>query len=308
MVFVNGSAKRSALFKAAVSHKCSEAKHRRLLKFCETRWLERHAALSVFLELYDAVVLTLEHISKWTDTNASSKASVLVLSIKNGDFLLLLHTTAKVMSYTRPLAAKLQTEDQDQSSALPQVDNVSDALKQLRTDAEREFKVLFDAVQKKVTEIGAAPISTPRAKQVSTDDPEHHYRVSTFIPLLDETISQLRRRFEKQTKTAMELGKLLPGNPAFESVGAEAVTALATQYQGQLEAIGPTMDVQGEFMVYKTSWMRQPPEERPKTFQETLRRCDVTSFPSMWRLLRVGACQPVTTASLKLASFSNLVC
>lgn len=306
VTFVNGSAKRSALFKAAVRHKCPEAKRRRLLKFCETRWVERHDALTTFLELYDAVALTLDHISKWRDTNASSKASVLSLAIKNGDFILVLHATAKVMAHTRPLSVRLQAEDLDLSGALPQIENVSMALQQLREEAEEEFRELFDAANQKVAEVGASPISTPRGKQADTTDAERHHRITTFIPLLDETISQLGRRFEKQTKTAMELGKLLPGHPAFESVGDDVVMSLAEQYQAQLDVVSSSsMGVTAEFKVYKTSWLRRPPEERPRTYKEALERCDQTSFPCVWRLLRVGACQPVTTASTE-RSFSVL--
>ena len=308
VTFINASAKRNALFKAAVEYKCPAARRYRLVKFCETRWVERHESLTTFLELLDAIMLTLEHISKWRDTNSSAKASILLTAIKNGDFLLVLQATAKVMSYTRPLAVKLQKESQDLSGAVPIVDSVVEALIDLREQAEPVFSQLFAGVQEKVAEMNAAPVSAPRQKKNDMADPEKHHRTTTFIPLLEETTGELKRRFQKQTRTAMKIGRLLPGHPDFDSLGQSVVQELAAQYSGQLEKTGLSasgMDAAAEFDVYRAAWLLRPPKERPMTFTEALKTCDMQAFPAVWRLLRIGACQPVTTATAE-RSFSVL--
>ena len=63
------------------------------------------------------------------------------------------------MSYTRPLAVKLQKESQDLSGAVPMVDSVVGALKDLREQAEPVFSQLFAGVQEKVAEMKVAETS-----------------------------------------------------------------------------------------------------------------------------------------------------
>ena len=60
--FVNASAKRKALFKAAVHHCFPTRQQQHLKTFCETRWVERHECMETFLELLPAINLTLEQV------------------------------------------------------------------------------------------------------------------------------------------------------------------------------------------------------------------------------------------------------
>ena len=55
----------------AVKHKCPISRRKRLRSLCETRWVERHGAPEGFVELLDAVVLALEHMSRWKDASTA---------------------------------------------------------------------------------------------------------------------------------------------------------------------------------------------------------------------------------------------
>jgi len=75
---------------------------------CPTRWVERHEAILVFLELFDSIIDSLETISTWIDRETSSKASSILFSLKQGETLLSIHILAKVFSLSMPLSRQLQ--------------------------------------------------------------------------------------------------------------------------------------------------------------------------------------------------------
>lgn len=48
-----------------------------LKELCSTRWVERHDAILVFVELFHPIIASLEEISEWDDRNSSSDANTL---------------------------------------------------------------------------------------------------------------------------------------------------------------------------------------------------------------------------------------
>ena len=111
--FLNRSAKRRAVFQAAVSFKCPETSKQRLKSLCATRWVERHEALETSIELFPAIVLTLQQISGWSDATSASKADPLLKAATAPTFMISLFATADIMAITRPLAVQLQDKQQD---------------------------------------------------------------------------------------------------------------------------------------------------------------------------------------------------
>ena len=64
VTFLNVSAKRLALlFNAAVEHCFPGETKTRLKSLCDTRWVEHHEAIEVFITLLQAIKLTLSHVS-----------------------------------------------------------------------------------------------------------------------------------------------------------------------------------------------------------------------------------------------------
>lgn len=63
VTFLNISAKRLALFIEAVEHCFPGETKTRLKSLCDTRWVERHEAIEVFITLLQAIKLTLSHVS-----------------------------------------------------------------------------------------------------------------------------------------------------------------------------------------------------------------------------------------------------
>ena len=116
-------------------------------------------------------------------------------------------------------------------------------------------------------------------------------------------LSQLDSRFESHTKKVMQLNRLVPGLPEFG--GDEEFFQEALQIYRTLLPTHSTQSASGELRCWRGMWAEKPISDRPRTRLEALQQCSRTCFPLIWRLLRIAACQPVTTASVE-RSFSVL--
>ena len=67
-----------------------------LVSLCETRWVERHDSILVFLEGLESIITALEIIVDWNDRATTTKASSLLTSITTCEFIVALHTLADV--------------------------------------------------------------------------------------------------------------------------------------------------------------------------------------------------------------------
>ena len=88
------------------------AKAKKLVSLCETRWVARIDALEVFFELFQFIVDTLEIISTGTssgwNTKSSRAAESLLLCITKHHFIISLVVTKECLQYTKGLTASLQ--------------------------------------------------------------------------------------------------------------------------------------------------------------------------------------------------------
>lgn len=193
--------KRQVVLQNSVEQIAPDSKKTKLKMLCPTRWVERHEAILIFLELFDSIIDSLETISTWIDRETSSKASSILFSLKQGETLLSIHILAKVFSLSMPLSRQLQKEDIDLSISMELADNVMSAVCSLRTNAAEEFKIIYGDVEKKCESLGII-ISIPRLAinrtnrlNISIESPEDYFRILIFIPFLDNFCEQLNDRF-----------------------------------------------------------------------------------------------------------------
>ncbi|CAI6377192.1 unnamed protein product [Macrosiphum euphorbiae] len=83
--------KRQALLQNSVGQNAPSSRKTKLKTLCPTRWVERHEAILVFLELFESIIDSLETISTWIDRETSSKASSILFSLKQGETVLSIH-------------------------------------------------------------------------------------------------------------------------------------------------------------------------------------------------------------------------
>ena len=137
-----------------------------------------------------------------------------------------------------------------------------------------------------------------------TNDPETYYRVSVFLPVLDDIIHNLKQRFSDHTKQALGSGFLIPVfMPDLLSEKEQEWLNNALKFWKPILPDATQMQVCREWDVWSKLWGSRA--DKPTDVMSTLDVCDQSCFPTIHRLLQIFACQPVTTASPE-RSFSNL--
>jgi hypothetical protein len=108
-----GYPKRQNVLEISIQNELHESKLKKLKKICPTRWVERPDAVLMFHELQLAVVVALNEISTWKDTETSVLANQHNSSIHKLRFQVALLILVKVFAITAPLSKFLQTENLD---------------------------------------------------------------------------------------------------------------------------------------------------------------------------------------------------
>ncbi len=194
-----------------------EEKRKKLKQMCRTRWIERHEAFEVFIDLFLPIVCSLEDISCGSGWNRESRsdAQSLLLALSQFQFIVTLKVTQSVLAYTRALSVKLQGRYSDIVRAYREVDNVKSTVRDLRSNVDTFHARVYDEA-KKLAEVVHVDESIPRLasrqqhrSNVSADNYPQYYCRNLTIPLLDHLITQLNTRFDK-TDSVVEFMQLLP--------------------------------------------------------------------------------------------------
>ena len=144
-------------------------------------------------------------------------------------------------------------------------------------------------------------ISTPIAqRQVNTD--KESFRTGSFIPILDVLLSEIRRRFSKESCVIMEgIQALNPGSSTF--CEKTVILALASQYKCNTEELEFEIPQLKRILGRKqTSGLETPSSLLDLTvFLEPYGEV----FPEMFKLCKIALALPVSTAACE-RSFSVL--
>lgn len=127
-----------------------------------------------------------------------------------------LFVTEKIFACTLPLCKTLQEVNTDLSEACNYVDNVIAVLDNFRTNANEEFKEIFEAVSSLLL-INGGVLDFPRTivtqthrENVPSSNCEEYYKLNLYIPFLDHVRNQLYDRFIKHKSLILSLQKLIP--------------------------------------------------------------------------------------------------
>ena len=139
-LFFDNSPKRYAELRKTINRDQPEQNREKLVNICKTRWIARHDAITVFCNLYDSVVSTLETIAAndgghW-NAESCSKANSVRLAIGNFEFLLSMAIVRPCLAHTRPLCVHLQKRALDICGAYAHVETVINALQQIRDNID----------------------------------------------------------------------------------------------------------------------------------------------------------------------------
>ncbi|XP_050065546.1 52 kDa repressor of the inhibitor of the protein kinase-like [Aphis gossypii] len=269
--FFHGSSKRNFVLQSVL--------HSSLQSLCETRWVERHTAVTQFLTGISEIMDSLHKISNWNDRESSSKAKVLLNSI-DFEFVITLYVASHIFSITQPLSVILQKKNFDKQSAVNYINKTIEILNKLRLDVKTEFKNLYFKAVKQMDKLEIT-VKKPRTISIQhhrqnpeIKNVEDYFRVTVYIPFLDFMITDMKSRFTEET-----LG----------------VFANKEAFIGKL---------QGEMIWWEEYWNREK-NDIPDTALKSLEHCDKDMFPTIHILLKILASFPISIASAE-RSFSAL--
>lgn len=306
IAFFKASSKRNKVLKFVNSEQ--------LTSLCETRWVERHQSVLKFKLCFENIIHALELISLWKDTDSSTKARLLIDSMLKTNFIISLHTLSYFLSLTVNLSKMLQKKSLDTVMAQSLIDNIISVLNEKRETADSCFKTIFreaEELHKKMN----IPLLIPRtnARQrhrsnINTNNPLDYFKISIFIPLLDDVIQDLQFRFNSDTFTALEINSLIPSH-----ILQKSQTELTTTKNNILkylskftyennELISATFE--SELELWKNKWSKFN-GDMPNTAIDTLHLCEPEIYPQIHLALKILCALPVSVATAE-RSFSSL--
>ena len=128
--FFDGSAQREHLLKEEI--KKTDSSKSKLHRFCRTRWVERHDAYDLLIELLPCVIYTLETVKDtFQRREAVTDATCLIRSV-TFEFLIALIISARALNFIQPLSVQLQGQALDVVQALQHVEVTVRSIKDAR--------------------------------------------------------------------------------------------------------------------------------------------------------------------------------
>lgn len=201
--FVNGSAKRKDIFQNSQLQKHGIT----LKRHAETRWGSRKNSVDSCVDTYEFILDTLDYI-QLTDKTCSSEAVSLLKSIKEFEFLFVLHVLHEVFDRTGILSDALQDSELDVERSIRLKSTTIESLLNIKT--QTSFDLLYEKCIQKAKDNDLDEPSLPRQRKATS-------RYKTFLPevpqfrsvkekyqhiyfkILEITVKEINERFQDET-------------------------------------------------------------------------------------------------------------
>lgn len=310
--FFNVSPKRNKVLKQILID--GNSGHEQLKKLCETRWTERHEAVLRFKTYFVEIVSALELVTKWKDTQSSSSAQTLLNTMLTTNFIVAVYCLSFTLNFTESASKLLQKKNLDAKLAKDLIKNIISVLKEKRENAKQTFSDTFIEISKLHEKLDLS-VSLPRRvknqtnrSNVMTDSAEDYFRITVYIPLLENVIEDLDFRFPSKIFDCLASNSLVPS---------EIVKKSRTEISASMESISkylaPIITEKEEFIASKLrseielwveSWNKSE-NDLPNDAISAFSHCNKDMYPYINMSLKLLCTLPVTTASSE-RSFSAL--
>ena len=298
--FFNNSPKRQlALEKWIADVQPCEEKRRKLKDLCRTRWIERHEAYEVFIDLFLLLVSCLEDIvqtssSEWNrDTRSDAQSCLLALS--QFSFICTLVVTETILACTKGLSVKLQGRYIDAIRAHKDIETVTSVVKGFRSEVDSFHDQYYHEALHLAALVGvdeSAPRLASRQQHrqnVPATSTAEYYRLNVTVPLLDHLISELDSRLNSESSSVVvEFIQLLPctlyRKPASERLITADLDTVLKLYESDLPCTR-SMDV--ELELWRTRWKDAELAEDLNTPVKALPHADKDYFPNIHTLMLI---------------------
>ena len=276
---------------------------------CETRWVERHTALTDFRELYPAVVHCLQVISGQAqaatevtyDAKSVTEANGLLHAITSDSFIVSFACNIFLFGFTKCLSVLLQGSHMDILTAYSEITSAKDLLRDVRTNCDVEFAKIFKDASELTSLFGQNHPEVPRLatrqthrNNISGQTPEVYWRRAVFVPFVDNLIAELDSRFSAMSNAAVQGFQLLP--PSLPFMTSQQQQSMLDAYRLDLPD-ATSFDV--EIRRWKKKWEGVAAELLPKTICQVLGGINAMAYPNVTRILHLLLVIPVTTATVE---------
>ena len=220
--FFNVYPKRFELLVKTIEELLPSANHKRLINVCKTRWVARIDGLSVFIEVFPAIVRCFEIIrdnvgDKWNPESVR-KAGPLYLATVSFSFIVALVVVSRCLQVTRPLTVQLQESALDAGAAREKVTGLYVHLEKMRKDVDARHESWYEEAESIGNNVGSIP-DQPRTigrqqhrANTPADSPSQYYRRVISVPFLDHIQSEIQTRFSETNLNVMNAVYGLPKN------------------------------------------------------------------------------------------------
>ena len=282
----------------------NETARKKLKELCRTRWVARHDAFNVFMELHEAIVHSLEDISthaeEWNQPSVND-GRALLLAVTQFPFIAALNTVRDIIAYVQPISASLQSKTMDVIKAANQVKHAITALEEVRNDVDNFHHNLFLKITTMAQAVGtetARPRICGRQQHranAPADDAETYYRMNLTIPVIDQLLMGLHDRFGAPQLLITNALHLVPAvikvAPRVQVI--DSVQAFATEYKDDLPI---PQNFQAELHCWLTRWEAEANCDVPKDAATSLKAADNAFFPNIHTCLKLVCTFGVTSA------------
>lgn len=276
-------------------------------EMCRTRWVERHEAFEVFLDLFMPTITCLEAIARsrpaeW-NRDTRSDAHSLFLALSQFSFVVALVLTQKVLAYTKGLSIKLQGRYVDVVHAHRDIESVKSSLERNRSEIDVFHDRVYDAVLVLAQSVGIDE-SSPRIssrqqhrQNVPADNTKEYYKRTLTIPILDHLISELDERFDADSSlVVVEFMELLPSTIIGHDqshLQLSKLTNLVSCYENDLPS---SRALDTELDMWENKWRSEHLLARElDTPEKVIRHIDQDYYPNICVLFQIMVTLPVTS-------------
>ncbi|XP_054266894.1 52 kDa repressor of the inhibitor of the protein kinase-like [Macrosteles quadrilineatus] len=286
---------------------CPESTKSRLLKLCETRFVERQDSVNSFVELFPAIVPSLRQLSE-LNRSFSVTASTLLAAMEKGSFLVSILVCEYIFGLTLPLSLYLQSPTKELASAIKYCDDILNRLKDLRAGSgdEEQFHKIFERSKLMSELVLECEIEVPRQTKSQTkrdnhphSSPEDYFKRAVFIPAIDGLIVNIEERFNQNRKFMSSIEVILPKNCSLQDL--HLLENLNVYYESRVSQ----ELLNAEYSMWCQKWSSVKKSDRPTQLMTVIDSCDKNFYPNIRYLLCVLASLPVSTCEAE-RSFSAL--
>lgn len=302
--FFSNSPKRQLAFERWIEQKLEGERRSKLKSICKTRWVERHEAFEVFIDLFEPLICCLEDIKDSTDWNRESRsdAQSLLLALTHFPFIVALVIAKDVLAYTKALRVKLQGRYVDIVRAYNNITFVKTTLQCARDDVDTVHARMYETALEIAMKVGvdeSMPRTTMRQRHrtnVPSSNPSEYYKRVLTIPTLDHRITEMDARFHHDSVSVVrQIIHILPSTLAEseEVLTSSMISDLIHMYEEYLPASG---SIDTELHCWRVKWQSSDDAASLCTPAKVLAVIDSDFFPNLDTLFKIGCTLAVTSA------------